>query len=208
MQSIITIIIIVWIISSIFGVLQKNVQKPPRHTRPGQRRTAMPPFGLPQFPVPKYERPPKRMEVSSERQAGSTVNVPAERPSVSDAGDVWTNPAPSLETFGQENFDPARSDDWNPVMTTRVDEVASDSSTYDWTKDEIDDDIFIQVYDQTDEYMNDGITDQMSGKRNTYALESPGSRRSSHPLLQHQNIVNGIIWSEIFGPPKSRKKYK
>lgn len=39
-------------------------------------------------------------------------------------------------------------------------------------------------------------------------IEELEERGATHPLFNQQNVVNGIIWSEILGPPKSRRRMR
>ncbi|GFR37409.1 hypothetical protein PRECH8_07050 [Insulibacter thermoxylanivorax] len=206
MQTIIAIIILFWIFTALNGARGKQPGRGLQ--RPQQKIPGMPPFGVPKLDLPPV-KPLERSERPVSREAEARSGGSGRRQE-SSFGDPGYSDYPSYSEY------PSRSDysDYSEMRTLReASEIQRDDRSPRITRssriteemsaapyaDELGDDLESYNYDQ------DNISlSSVSGDIWDNEL-SPNRSVQQDIQIKPQQVVSGILWSEIFGPPKARR---
>jgi len=179
MEAIIAIIIMFWVITSAAGALGKN-QQGKKLNRPRGGIPGMPTFGGPDNPTPSYDRSKDRDVYEMEKSYDSEPSARTE---------AMSGPMDTRSGSAYPQDEPFRSDranmPYDPVSPHGVVSQPESRGPRDLTTEPIGGDMLMQG--------------QIG------SIDHEESAQTSQPLLDRQHIVNGIIWSEILGKPRSRR---
>ena len=179
MEAIIGVVILFWIITSVAGAMGKQGQQQRKMNVP-KRPAGLPPFGNPSWPTHDQEMP----QPSSSRQYPQENRTGYE---IEQHGSAERERKVADKT-------PSSSERQVSKAKHQTNEKHDRATTFD-SLDSID--------------IDSPITNPEGRTRRNQQQRSQRTQVANQQkpdLLDQQQIVNGIIWSEILGPPKSRRR--
>lgn len=178
METIIGVVILFWIITSVAGAMGKQGQQQRKMNVP-KRPAGLPPFGNPSWPTQHREMPqPSSNQYPQESRSGYEIEQHG-------SAERERKVADKASSYSERRVNEAKH---------QTNEKHDRATTFD-SLDSID--------------IDSPITNPEGRTRRNQQQRSQRTQvanQQKSELIEQQQILHGIIWSEILGPPKARRR--